>query len=101
MSQEAATLPASLPAKPESWTRRMQLHMNFGREGGAATYSIHMPDGTRTPIAWQYDTRKGGRTGFLLPGADRVMTWAELVAEWPEYLKRTAPDPADSGRNGE
>lgn len=78
------TLPDSLPDKPEGWTRKMLLHMNFGKEGGAARFSIYDPDGTEMPFGYQYDTRKGGLTGFTAPGIDDVMTWAELRERWPE-----------------
>lgn len=76
---------ANLPEKPEGWTRHLLLHMNFGEAGGAATYEIKDQDGNKTPIGYQYDTRKGGLTGFTLPGAEGVMPWAQLCAKWPEW----------------
>lgn len=67
-----------LPEKPEGFTRRMTMHMNFGSEGGAATFDIYGPDGALMPFGYQYDTRKGGLTGFRVEGVEGVMTWAQL-----------------------
>lgn len=76
-----------LPEKPVGWTRHMVMHMNFGRAGGAATYSIRDEMAKETPISYQYDTRKGGLTGFSLPEVEGVMTWADLRARWPKWVK--------------
>jgi hypothetical protein len=46
----------------------MVMHMNFGSAGGAATFTVHDPDGKQAEFGYQYDTRKGGRTGFTLDG---------------------------------
>lgn len=78
----------TLPAKPVGWTRRMVMHMNFGRDGGAATYAVFDPDGNEADFAYQYDTRLGGRNGFTLAGVDGVLTWAQLVQEYPAYVAR-------------
>jgi hypothetical protein len=77
-----ARIPSELPEKPDGWTKRMEQHLNFGREGGVGLYSIHDADGNRTPIGWQYDTRKGGLTGFTMRDVEGVMTWAELRVKW-------------------
>lgn len=83
--------PATLPADAKGYTRRLKMHMNFGPEGGAATYSIHDPAGAETPIAYQYDTRKGGVTGYSLPGVERAFKrWSDLVAYWPAFVKARA-----------
>lgn len=74
-----------LPESPAGWSRRMTLHLNYGSDGGAATFDIYDPDDKKTPIGYQYDTRKGGLTGFTLPGVEGVMTWPELRAKWPEW----------------
>jgi hypothetical protein len=89
-------LPATLPEKPEGWKRRMEAHFSF-EGGGAAMYSVLLPDLTPTPIGYQYDQRPGGLTGFSLPGRDGVMTWAELVIEWPLYLQRRREEEAQHG----
>ena len=72
----------TLPEKPVGWTRRMNLHLNFGSEGGAATFDIFDPNGEKAPFGYQYDTRKGGLTGFTVPGVEGVMTWGELRAHY-------------------
>jgi hypothetical protein len=36
------------------------------------------PDGKFMPFTYQYDTRKNGKTGFVLNG--EVLTWNELRA---------------------
>lgn len=80
--------PAPLPADPKGYTKRMKMHMNFGRGGGAATYAIHDPQGNEMPITYQYDTRKGGITGFSLPGVEQVFPcWADVAAYWPTFVK--------------
>jgi hypothetical protein len=80
---------AELPEKPNGWTKTLCMHMNFGSEGGAATYTVRNAEGEETPIGYQYDTRKGGQTGFSLPDSETLITWTELRAEWPKYLART------------
>jgi hypothetical protein len=75
-----------LPEKPEGWTRRMVCHMNYGKAGGTAQFSIHRPDGSATPIGYQYDTRLGGLTGFTLEGIKGVMTWEQLRVAWPSWV---------------
>lgn len=80
-------IPETLPVKQDGFTRQLGMHMNFGPKGGAATYKIFDPQKRQMPFGFQYDTRKGGLTGFILDGRDGVMTWAELVEYWPEYLK--------------
>lgn len=100
--------PSELPLKPEGWTKRLGMHMNFGEDGGAACYTVHDAEGRETGIAYQYDTRKhkpateavGKRkakpgfepaaTGFHFPAADSDVyrTWAELRAAWPAILDK-------------
>ena len=99
MSAAAIGLPAELPEKPDGYTRRMALHLNFGRAGGAATYTCHDPQGKKCAFGYQYDTRKDGLTGFNLPNVEGVMTWAQLRAAWPEWIKtrgRAEGAPGDS-----
>lgn len=84
--------PQALPEKPQGWTKQMLMHMNFGEDGGAATYEICDPDGNKAPFGYQYDTRKGGLTGFTLPGIEGVMTWAQLRAKWPEWRSAQSPN---------
>ena len=80
-------LPAELPEQPVGFTRRMTMHLNFGEQGGAATFEVCDPDGQPMPFGYQYDTRRPhGQTGFTLPGREGVMRWDELRAYWPQYL---------------
>jgi len=69
---------SSLPEKPEGWTRKMTLHMNFGSDGGMGVYDVFDHEGRKAPFGYKYDTRKGGTTGFFCSDADGVMTWMEL-----------------------
>jgi hypothetical protein len=80
-------LRAELPEKPTGWTRKMDLHLNFGERGGGATFSVFDESGNETEIRYQYDTTDGGLTGFTLPRVEEVMTWQELRARWPEWIK--------------
>ena len=83
-----------LPEKPDKWTRRMVMHLNFGREGGSATFTIHDPDGEEMPFGYQYDTRKGGLTGFTIPAEpDDVISWHVLRERWPHIDKQEAEIP--------
>lgn len=77
-----------LPAKPRKWKRRMVVHLNFGRDGGSAIFAVLDPDGAEMPFGFQYDTRKGGLTGFTIP-ADRggVLSWPALRERWPDIDK--------------
>jgi hypothetical protein len=71
--------PLDLPERPVGFARRLQCHFNFGRAGGAATYSVRSATGKEMPFGYQYDTRKNGMTGFNVPGiTDRVFTWDEI-----------------------
>lgn len=64
----------------------MLMHMNFGSKGGAATYEIFDNAGHKMSIGYQYDTCKGGLTGFSLEDVKGVMSWKELVAAWPAWI---------------
>lgn len=91
-------LPPELPLDPKGWTKQMNVHFNFGREGGSASYTIYAPDGNAMPFWYQYDTRKGGLTGFVLPDVEGVMTWAQLVAAWPAFVARAAIKQVEGGK---
>lgn len=67
-----------LPETPAGWTKSLSVHMNFGEDGGAASYDIKDPDGNVAPFGSQYDTRKGGLTGFKHRDFEGVKTWTEL-----------------------
>ncbi len=90
---EAASLPAALPERPEGFTRKMTMHLNFGGDGGAATFDVFNPSGAKMPFGYQYDTRKGGLTGFVLPGREGVATWAEVRAAWSDILMEAVKEP--------
>jgi hypothetical protein len=64
----------------------MIMHINFGGDGGMASYDCFYPDGSIAPFKWQYDTRKGGLTGFFLPNIEGVMSWSELVFKWQNFV---------------
>lgn len=89
MNSESKPWPLSLPEKGEGLTRKMQSHLNFGDAGGAGLYLILDETGRQMPFQYQYDTRKGGLTGysFLNGPADQVMSWTELREAWPEWLE--------------
>lgn len=67
-----------LPETPDGFTRYMRLHISYGPAGGAGFYDVMDPDGKYMPFTYQYDTRKNGKTGFVLNG--EVLTWDELRA---------------------
>jgi hypothetical protein len=67
-----------LPETPVGFKRKMTLHINYGLDGGAGFYDVMDPDGKFMPFTYQYDTRKNGKTGFVLNG--EVLKWDELRA---------------------
>jgi hypothetical protein len=67
-----------LPEKPTGYTKRLEIHYNFGSKGGMGVYRVFAPGGAHMPFGMQYDTRKGGLNGFTHRDHDGVMTWAEL-----------------------
>lgn len=101
---------AELPVKPDGWTKKLIMHLNFGEDGGSACYSVHDPEGRDSGIVHQYDTRKAkpavtaagkrkakpafepAKTGFHFPAADSDVypTWAALQAAWPELMAKVA-----------
>jgi len=81
------TYPNQLPEKPEGWTRSLICHLNYGEDGGSATYSVKDADGQEMPFIYGYDTRKPPVKGFKLPGEETVMTWAQLRARWADWLR--------------
>ena len=89
-----------LPEKPTGWTRRMTLHMNYGSAGGAATFTIHDPEGNLAEFGYQYDTRPGGLTGFTLDGINAVMTWDQLRVAWPAWVAKRTGGAAQGGEHG-
>lgn len=95
MNEETVIL-TELPEKPTGWTRRMELHLNYGSAGGAATYSIFDDKGRRTNIGYAYDTRDGGEFGFFVHGG-ALMPWAELRARYAELIR---PASTQGERNG-
>lgn len=69
---------ADLPVKPDGWTKRMSLHLNFGRDGGLGSYELFDAEGAPVPFGWGYDSRKGGGRGFIVPDRDGYLTWEEV-----------------------
>ncbi len=95
------TYPQQLPEKPEGWTysliwtRSLIRHFNYGTDGGSATYSVKDADGQKMPFVYGYDTQKPPVKGFKLPGDEVSMTWEQLRARWPEWVReqeQTAPE---------
>ena len=83
-----------LPEKPTGWTRRLEVHYNYGRAGGAATYSIFDDQGRRTNVGYAYDTRGEGEAGFFVNGSG-LMPWAELRSRYAELIKPRDSDSAN------
>ncbi len=84
-AEEIAKLPRELPAKADGWTKRMIMHLNFGRNGGYGCYELHDEHGTKMPFTFAYNTRDKWR-GFLLDDVSDPLTWAQLRERWPAYL---------------
>lgn len=101
---EKSIVLTELPERPDGWTRKMLVHLNYGPKGGAATYAIYDEQGRRTNVGYAYDTRKSkgaphGESGFFVNGSE-LMSWADLRARFTE-LTAPKPDSADcSGVKG-
>lgn len=79
-----------LPEEPKGWTKKLQVHYNYGPNGGAATYSVHDEKGRRTNVGYAYDTRKSkeaprGESGFFVNGSE-LMSWDELRAKFADLI---------------
>lgn len=79
-------LPKELPESPKGWTQSLIMHMNYGFEGGSATYRLKDETGREMPIIYGYDTREPAVSGFKLKGSNDILTWREVRAKWPAWL---------------
>lgn len=89
----ARTRPLPDDLKTVKVVRRLEAHYNFGRDGGAATYSMYEADGQPLPFSYQY--RSGSKkpntnfSGYLFrheADANKAMSGPELLAAWPAYV---------------
>ena len=71
-------LPDELPEQFKG-TKRMGIHLNYGRDGGAATYRWHGADGRAWPIQEQYDTRKPKPATAKKPAFEPPMTGVVII----------------------
>lgn len=86
---ELVTL-TELPENPKGWTKHLAVHCNYGRKGGAATYTIRDERGRQTNIGYAYDTRKSkdaphGEAGYFVNGSE-LMSWADLCRRYTELM---------------
>ena len=81
-----------LPEKPEGWTQKMTLHLNFGDDGGFASYEVFDAEGRKVPFGWGYDTRKGGGRGFYVPHRDGYLTWEEVREHYRALANKEQAD---------
>lgn len=91
MATEFDNLPDVLPERPEGFKKQMKMHINMGG-GGQASYAVFNAEGVRMPFSYAYrvDKKKPEESysGLILPGhEDKALTWAELRAIWPEWIK--------------
>lgn len=91
-------LPTELPIESKGWTKRLDVHYNFGSKGGGAISGIYDASGRRAPINYQYDTRKvpEWETGFVITWEGKfygkvVPTWAMLRKEYSEFIANVRP----------
>lgn len=64
MSEQFVTL-TELPEMPNGWTKRMEMHVNYGKAGGSATYSIFDDKGRKTNIGVCLRHARGRRVRVL------------------------------------
>jgi hypothetical protein len=83
---------ANLPETPEGWTKRMVCHLNFGSEGGSASYDVFDAQGRKMPFGYGYDTRKGGGKGFYVPHRDGYLTWDQVREHYAHIAKENGHD---------
>ena len=77
--------PDELPERPVGWKRKLTMHMKFA-DGGAAAYEVFDENSRPMPIDFQYDTSRGGETGFSLRGVPVVMSWEQLRVRWIDWI---------------
>lgn len=92
MANEYAAMPDALPERPTGYKKQMGMHINMGGGVGTASYSVFNAEGVRMPFSYAYrvDKKKpeNNYSGLILPGhEDKALTWAELRAIWPEWIK--------------
>lgn len=80
------TLPRTLPRKPEGFTRRMTMHLNYGRGGHSGAFDIYTDEGVKLPIEYAYNTGQNVR-GFYLRGSAEPLTWNQICDVWPAYVR--------------
>lgn len=82
MSKAEPIADSELPAElPETFngTKRMSVHYNYGRDGGAGVYQWHGADGKAWPIQEQYDTRKPKPAKGKTPAFEPPKTGALII----------------------
>ncbi len=79
-------LPSTLPARPEGWTSNCVMHLNLGRQGAIASYEVFDENRTRMPFVFSYHSGRGTR-GYYLQGSDECLSWEQLRARWPKFVK--------------
>lgn len=91
MANEYADLPDTLPERPNGFKKQMKMHIKMG-SSGQGSYAVFNAEGMRMPFSYAYcvDKRKPEKnySGLILPGhEDKALTWDELRALWPEWIK--------------
>lgn len=68
-----------LPANPNGfYLREPVMHTTFEDGNSAGKYALVDLNGQPMPFGYEFDTRKGGLTGFTVQGVEDTMTWDQL-----------------------
>lgn len=73
-------LPDELPEHFKG-TKKMSIHLNYGRDGGGGIYRWHGADGRAWPIQEQYDTRKPKPAKGKTPAFEPNKTGVVIIDE--------------------
>ena len=87
MKYDYMAMSDELPAKPTGWTQVLAAHINAGPGRHIASFTIYDPNKREMPFSYGY-TESGAKRGFRLPGVEPQMSWKELRAIWPIWIRR-------------
>lgn len=93
MANEYDKMPDELPETPEGFGRELRMHMKMANGVSQASYTVISPDRVRLPFHFAYREEKrhpeNNYRGFIIEGhEDKALSWAELRAIWPEWIKK-------------
>lgn len=90
----------NLPESPSGFHRELVVHTIFEDGNSTGVYTITDPKGQPAPFGYRFDTRKGGVTGFTVPGVEGAMTWERLRRHYAVVDHQVEHLPSDEAQAG-